>query len=96
MISSTILYVSTVCSIGFTASAFDATTLFQPKTAVKDVQSKMPMFEYLKFDKTPNFNVLAKTEQYVATQTVGNMSEDWYADDCKFVHLGIIIYMNDI
>jgi len=56
----------------------------------------MPMFEYLKFDKTPNFNVLAKTEQYVATQTVGNMSEDWYADDCKFVHLGIIIYMNDI
>ena len=91
MRSSTILYVSTVYSIVFTASAFDATTLFQPpKTAVKDVQSKMPMFEYLKFDKTPKFNVLAKTEQYVASQTVGNMSEDWYADDCKFVHLGII------
>jgi len=81
MRSSTILYVSILCSIGFTASAFDATTLFQPKTAVKDVRSKMPMFEYLKFDKTPKFNVLAKTEEYVATQTVGNMSEDWYADD---------------
>ena len=29
----------------------------------------------------PKFNVLAKTEEYVATQTVGDMSEDWYADD---------------
>ena len=68
MRSSTILYVSTVCSLGFTASAFDANTLFQqPKSAVKNVQSKMPMFEYLKFDKLPKFDVLVKTEEYVAT-----------------------------
>lgn len=50
-------------------------------SSVESPKSKMPMFEYLKFDKKPQFDVLAKTKEYVQSQKVGNMSEDWYADD---------------
>lgn len=40
------------------------------------------MFEHLKFDKNPQFDVLEKTKFYVDSQTMETvMSEDWYADD---------------
>ena len=60
--------------------AFNAFAPLKPKPAVKNVESKMPMFEYLKFDKNPTFDVLAKTQQYVESQQAG-ISEEWYADD---------------
>ena len=50
-------------------------------TSVSNVKSKNEMFEYIKFDKAPKFDVLSKTKEYVATQKVGQMSEDWYASD---------------
>lgn len=61
-------------------NAFNAFASLQ-KAPVKNVQSKMPMFEELKFDKDPKFDVLAKTKEYVASQTVSGISEEWYAPE---------------
>ena len=60
--------------------AFSANAPSAP-TTVASVKSKSPMFEYLKFDKNPQFDVLAKTQEYLDTQTGEGPSEDWYADD---------------
>ena len=60
-------------------SAFSS--LSPPSTKNVAVQSKSPMFEYLKFDKNPQFDVLEKTQQYIDSQQIGTMSEDWYAED---------------
>ena len=38
------------------------------------------MFEYLKFDSNPQFDVLAKAKEYVRAQGSTDM-EEWYADD---------------
>ena len=72
-----------VATASSSVSAFNAfTPMLNKSPPVKSVESKMPMFEYLKFDKKPTFNVLAKTQQYVSTQTAGTtMSEEWYAPD---------------
>lgn len=60
-------------------SAFSAQTASPTSSAV---ESKSPMFEYLKFDKNPQFDVLEKTQRYVDSQALGEpMSEDLYAED---------------
>lgn len=65
------------------AAAFSATTTAAtaPTTTTK---SKMPMFEYLKFDGNPQFDVLAKTQEYCRLLYEEDQSEnmeDWYAPD---------------
>jgi len=55
-------------------------------STVVDVVSKNPMFEYLKFDKSPQFDVLEKTKEYIRCQSDASMSntamdESWYAAD---------------
>ena len=53
-----------------------------PQTTKTNVQSKMPMFEYLKFDKNPQFDVIAKTQEYIeAQQKAMGDDESWYAED---------------
>lgn len=61
----------------------NATAFFTFPTPTKTVvKSKAPMFEYLKFDGNPKFNVIEKTKKYVETQTMGGkMKEDFYAED---------------
>uniref|UniRef100_A0A7S2UUC7 Uncharacterized protein n=1 Tax=Fibrocapsa japonica TaxID=94617 RepID=A0A7S2UUC7_9STRA len=44
-------------------------------------KSKSPMFEYLKFDGKPKFDVLKKTKEYINTQGKGNINEELYAED---------------
>jgi len=42
------------------------------------------MFEYLKFDGNPQFDVLAKTEEYcrlLYEEDQSESMEDWYAPD---------------
>mmetsp|Transcript_11434 Transcript_11434/g.26859 ORF Transcript_11434/g.26859 Transcript_11434/m.26859 type:complete len:261 (+) Transcript_11434:159-941(+) len=62
------------------AAAFSTLT---PVTSVPSVTSKSPMFEHLKFDKNPQFDVLEKTKKYVDHQMAseGMMDGDWYAED---------------
>lgn len=51
-------------------------------TTTNSPKSKSPMFQHLKFDGNPQFDVLAKTQEYVAAQTSDDsFSEDWYAAD---------------
>eukprot|EP00584_Thalassiosira_punctigera_P009058 CAMPEP_0172528930 /NCGR_PEP_ID=MMETSP1067-20121228/3140_1 /TAXON_ID=265564 ORGANISM="Thalassiosira punctigera, Strain Tpunct2005C2" /NCGR_SAMPLE_ID=MMETSP1067 /ASSEMBLY_ACC=CAM_ASM_000444 /LENGTH=261 /DNA_ID=CAMNT_0013312909 /DNA_START=80 /DNA_END=865 /DNA_ORIENTATION=- len=81
---SVLLLSAAVASFMGGASAFNAfASMTKPKPVVSDAPpSKMPMFEYLKFDKNPTFDVLAKTKQYVESQSMGGqMSEEWYAED---------------
>jgi hypothetical protein len=37
-----------------------------------DIKAKSPMFEFLKFDKNPSFNVLEKTKEYVEKITLND------------------------
>jgi hypothetical protein len=61
-------------------SLISVSAFFQKAPPMKStVKSKSPVFEYLKFDGTPKFDVLAKTKKYIATQSSGN--QDFYADD---------------
>lgn len=49
------------------AAAFSATA---PTTQAQAApKSKNPMFEYLKFDKNPQFDVLEKTQKYIQSQS---------------------------
>ena len=55
-------------------------------STVADVVSKNPMFEYLKFDKSPQYDVLEKAKEYIRCQSDASMSntemdESWYAED---------------
>lgn len=44
--------------------------------------SKSPLFEYLKFDKNPTFDVLAKTKEYIElVQSTGQVDESMYDKD---------------
>lgn len=61
------------------ASALSSTTSSPPAVAPT---SKSPMFDYLKFDATPKFDVLAKAQKYIKTVEDGQRpNEDWYAED---------------
>jgi len=47
-----------------------------------NTKSKSPMFEHLKFDKNPQFDVLEKSQNYLQTQQNDEtFSEDFYAED---------------
>lgn len=64
------------------ASALSTQTRPSTATSATSVKSKSPMFEYLKFDKNPQFDVLEKTQVYIAEQTANEgMNEEYYADD---------------
>jgi len=64
------------------ASALSVQTPTITSTPTSSIKSKSPIFEYLKFDKNPQFDVLEKTKIYVESQSNGDtMSEDWYAED---------------
>jgi hypothetical protein len=53
-----------------------------PLSATSSVVSKSPMFEYLKFDKNPQFDVLERTQEYIKTNNdQDTFREDWYAED---------------
>ena len=56
-----------------TTSSTD-TTVAKPSTAKK--VSKSPIFEYLKFDGAPTFDVIEKTKAYVASQQLGENGAD--------------------
>lgn len=49
--------------------------------APTSIKSTSPTFEYLKFDKNPQFDVLEKTQQYVDTFAGEGPGDEWYADD---------------
>merc|ERR1719203_892425 len=44
-------------------------------------KSKSPMFEYMKFDSNPTFDVLAKTKDYIESNQLGKFEEKYYDDD---------------
>lgn len=44
-------------------------------------KSKSPMFEYLKFDSNPTFDILSTTKEYVASQGKVDNINEWYAPD---------------
>jgi len=51
-------------------------------TTTSSVKSKSPMFENLKFDKNPQFDVLEKSQRYIESQMDDEtFNEDWYAED---------------
>lgn len=61
--------------------ATTTTTSSSSSASTGDV-SKNPLFEYLKFDKEPTFDVLAKTIAYTESQSMeGEMDESLYAED---------------
>lgn len=60
-------------------TSLQAQTLTETQSETKS-KSKSPMFEYLKFDGAPTFDVLAKTKAYVAAQSV-NMDESLFDKD---------------
>jgi len=63
-------------------AAFSAPTTETPSVATAtSPKSKSPIFEYLKFDGNPQFDVLAKTQEYIQSQTENDVSEEWYAPD---------------
>lgn len=39
------------------------------------------MFEYMKFDSNPTFDVLAKTKDYIESNQLGKFEEKYYDDD---------------
>eukprot|EP00980_Cylindrotheca_fusiformis_P027229 scaffold19424_cov142-Cylindrotheca_fusiformis.AAC.13 len=47
----------------------------------KSTKSKSPIFEYLKFDGNPQFDVLAKAQEYVKRQSNKEDVEDWCSPD---------------
>jgi hypothetical protein len=52
------------------------------KTNTVNMKSKSPMFEYLKFDSNPQFDVLASTKTYVESQSADeSFNEDYFAVD---------------
>ncbi|MGK3747173.1 MAG: hypothetical protein ACI8RD_009420 [Bacillariaceae sp.] len=52
------------------------------KSNTVTMKSKSPMFEYLKFDRNPQFDVLANTKTYVESQSTDeSFNEDYYAVD---------------
>jgi hypothetical protein len=62
-------------AVAFSTQALSSATTSTPK-------SKSPMFEHLKFDGSPQFDVLAKTKEYIKAQVADTtFSEDWYAAD---------------
>eukprot|EP01083_Nonionella_stella_P099409 279526_1 len=64
------------------AAAFSTKAPSSVGSTTSSPVSKSPMFQYLKFDGNPQFDVLAKAQEYIATQTTSsNRSEDWYAAD---------------
>ena len=59
-----------------TTSAVDAKSKSSKKV------SKSPIFEYLKFDGAPTFDVIEKTKEYIATQEIGSqLDEEIYDKD---------------
>ena len=52
------------------------------KTNTASMKSKSPMFEHLKFDSNPQFDVLANTKTYVVSQSADEtFNEEYYAVD---------------
>ena len=51
-------------------------------TPVKNTAiAKSPIFEYLKFDRNPKFDVLKKAKDYIEAVSAGNFNEDIFAED---------------
>ena len=59
-----------------TVFSLSATTLWETKP-----KSKSPMFEFLKFDSNPTFDVLAKAKEYVDSHGKVDNINEWYAPD---------------
>jgi hypothetical protein len=64
-------------------SALSTQALFSAsKTNTVNMKSKSSMFEYLKFDSNPQFDVLTNTKTYVDSQSTDEtFNEDYYAVD---------------
>mmetsp|Transcript_3823 Transcript_3823/g.5646 ORF Transcript_3823/g.5646 Transcript_3823/m.5646 type:complete len:259 (+) Transcript_3823:42-818(+) len=78
--SISIISVVLATSLG-NAAAFSAVAPTPSVASGLDVKSKNALFEYLKFDKNPQFDVLEKTKKYIGEQSSQEFSEDWYAAD---------------
>lgn len=68
-------------AIVFVSEANAFFSLSPPKPVKSTVKSKSPMFEYLKFDGNPKFDVLEKTKNYIKAQTINAIDEEYYAKD---------------
>lgn len=80
------LILTTIVAAILASNAAAFSTLTPPSatttSAIESVKSTSPMFEHLKFDKNPQFDVLEKTKQYVESQTIAEtMDENLYAAD---------------
>jgi len=78
--SSAIVFMATVLS---TAAAFSTQTpLIVSNEKSTSTKSKSPLFEHLKFDKNPQFDVLSLTQEYIAEQSSEmSFNEKWYSED---------------
>jgi len=77
---------NTSVSATTTASKEAAST----STAATKTKSQSPIFEYLKFDGTPSFDVFAKTKEYVETVTAGQQLPESLFDE-EYVLRGPVI-----
>lgn len=68
-----------LCSIFVCGVAAFSTSA--PPSTENSARSKSPIFEYLKFDGNPQFDVLAKAQEYVESQGKSENMEEWYAPD---------------
>jgi len=77
-------------TVFFAELLFKTSALSTQNVLQNDMKSKSPMFEYLKFDKNPQFDVIGKTKIYVESQSSDeSFSEDWYA--AEYVLRGPVI-----
>mmetsp|Transcript_11453 Transcript_11453/g.14921 ORF Transcript_11453/g.14921 Transcript_11453/m.14921 type:complete len:255 (+) Transcript_11453:207-971(+) len=76
-----LLFICTLCTLLMTSSNAFNSFFSSPETKVTSPKSKSPMFEYLKFDGKPKFDVLAKTKEYVESLQSWTAPEDIFAED---------------
>uniref|UniRef100_A0A7S2HKJ8 Uncharacterized protein n=1 Tax=Helicotheca tamesis TaxID=374047 RepID=A0A7S2HKJ8_9STRA len=71
-----------LCAAALTSNVTAFSTQAPNAATSLSIKSKSPMFEYLKFDKNPKFDVLEKTQEYLASlEIAGSFDENLYAED---------------
>lgn len=82
MIGTKTLVVASIFASALVTSAGALSSQAPPRPTGKSFKSQSsPMFEYLKFDRNPQFDVLAKTQAYLDTFEDGGPGDEWYAED---------------
>ena len=83
------LRVETISAETVSAETTSTEAAAEPSTTKR--VSKSPIFEYLKFDGAPTFDVIEKTKEYVAKQQLGNQSLEKELYDKDYVLRGPVI-----